>query len=221
MKQPIMLVTGASRGIGAEIAKMAGRSGYKVGVNFHRSEQPAREVVAEIKANGSDAVALQADAGDSAQVAKMFERLDAELGTLDVLINNAGMLSKFEVTEYRLRAIERSISRQCIQPVLLRARSGQRMSTKNGGRGGAIVNMSSVAARTGGLGGGAAYAATKGAIDAFTLAFAKEVGTRRHSGERDAARVDRDRDSQRARRARADGAAGEGGRAARAFGLGH
>ena len=72
MKQPLMLVTGASRGIGAEIAKMAGRSGYKVGVNFHHSEKEAREVVAEIKDNGSDAVALQADAGDSAQVARMF-----------------------------------------------------------------------------------------------------------------------------------------------------
>ena len=86
MKQPVMLVTGASRGIGAEIAKMAGRSGYKVGVNYHRSEQPALEVVADIKANGSDALALQADAGNPAQVARMFERLDAELGTLDALI---------------------------------------------------------------------------------------------------------------------------------------
>ena len=76
MKQPIMLVTGASRGIGAEIAKLAGRSGYKVGVNFHRSEKEARAVVDEIKANGSDAVALQADVGDSTQVAKMFERFE-------------------------------------------------------------------------------------------------------------------------------------------------
>ncbi len=103
MKQPIMLVTGASRGIGAEIAKMAGRSGYKVGVNFHRSEKDAREVVAEIKDNGSSAVALQADVGDSAQVAKMFERMDAEFGTLDALVNNAGMLSKFNVTRPRSR----------------------------------------------------------------------------------------------------------------------
>src|SRR5215204_3885723 len=99
MKQPIMLVTGASRGIGAEIAKLAGRSGYKVGVNFNHSEKEARDVVAEIKANGSDAVALQADVGDSAQVARMFERLDADIGTLDVLVNNAGMLSKFNVAD--------------------------------------------------------------------------------------------------------------------------
>lgn len=177
MKQPVMLVTGASRGIGAEIAKMAGRSGYKVGVNYHRSEQPALEVVAEIKANGTDAVALQADAGDSAQVAKMFERLDAELGTLDALINNAGMLSKFDVAESDFEQLNEVFLANVFSQFYCAREAVRRMSTKAGGRGGAIVNMSSVAARTGGLSGGAAYAATKGAIDAFTLALAKEVGT--------------------------------------------
>jgi NAD(P)-dependent dehydrogenase (short-subunit alcohol dehydrogenase family) len=176
MKQPIMLVTGASRGIGAEIAKMAGRSGYKVGVNFHRSEAAAREVVAEIEANGSRAVALTADVGDPAQVAKMFARLDAELGTLDTLINNAGILSKFEVADSDFAQLSEVFQANVYSQFYCAREAVRRMSTKNGGRGGVIVNMSSVASRTGGLSGGAAYAATKGAIDAFTLALAKEVG---------------------------------------------
>ena len=176
MKQPIMLVTGASRGIGAEIAKLAGRSGYKVGVNFHRSEKEARAVVDEIKANGSDAVALQADVGDSAQVAKMFERFDAELGTLDVLVNNAGILSKFNVADTDLAQLNDVFAANVFSAFYCSREAVRRMSTQHGGRGGVIVNMSSVAARTGGLGGGAAYAATKGAMDSFTLALAKEVG---------------------------------------------
>ena len=172
-----------------------GRSGYKVGVNYHRSEQAALEVVAEIKANGTDAVALQADAGDSAQVAKMFERLDAELGTLDALINNAGMLSKFDVAESDFEQLNEVFLANVFSQFYCAREAVRRMSTKAGGRGGAIVNMSSVAARTGGLSGGAAYAATKGAIDAFTLALAKEVGIAGNSCQRDAARVDRHRDS--------------------------
>jgi len=177
MKQPIMLVTGASRGIGAEIAKLAGRSGYKVGVNFNRSDQQAREVVAEIKANGSDAIALRADAGDPAQVTKMFEQLDAELGTLDALINNAGMLSKFNVADADFAQLNEVFLANVFSQFYCAREAVRRMSAAQGGRGGAIVNMSSVAARTGGLSGGSAYAATKGAIDAFTLALAKEVGT--------------------------------------------
>ena len=171
-----MLVTGASRGIGAEIAKMAGRSGYKVGVNFHRSEAAARKVVAEVQTNGSVAVALQADVSDPAQVATMFERLDAELGPLDVLINNAGILSKFEVADSDFAQLREVFGANVFSQFYCAREAIRRMSTKNGGRGGVIVNMSSVASRTGGLSGGAAYAATKGAIDAFTLALAKEVG---------------------------------------------
>ena len=176
MKQPIMLVTGASRGIGAEIAKLAGRSGYKVGVNFHRSEKEARAVVDEIKANGSEAVALQADVGDSAQVARMFERFDAEIGTLDVLVNNAGMLSKFNVAETDIAQLTDVFAANVFSAFYCSREAVRRMSTQHGGRGGVIVNMSSVAARTGGLSGGAAYAATKGAMDSFTVALAKEVG---------------------------------------------
>ena len=177
MKQPIMLVTGASRGIGAEIAKMAGRSGYKVGVNFHRSEKRRARSLPRSRTTAAMRLHLQADAGDSAQVAKMFERMDAELGTLDVLVNNAGMLSKFKVTETEIAPLSEVFSANVFSAFYCSREAVQRMSTKHGGRGGVIVNMSSVAARTGGLGGGAAYAATKGAMDSFTLALAKEVGT--------------------------------------------
>ena len=176
MKQPIMLVTGASRGIGAEIAKLAGRSGYKVGVNFHRSESAAQKVVEEIRASGSEAIALQADVGEMDQVTRMFERLDSELGPLDALINNAGVLSKFAVADADMMQLENVFSANVFSQFYCAREAVRRMSTKHGGRGGVIINMSSVAARTGGLAGGASYAATKAAIDAFTLALAKEVG---------------------------------------------
>ncbi len=172
-----MLVTGASRGIGAEIAKLAGRSGYKVGVNFNRSETAAREVVAEIRAEGNDAVALQADVSDSGQAGRLFERLDAELGPIDVLINNAGVLSKFNVDQSDVAQLADVFSANVFSAFYCAREAVRRMSTQHGGRGGVIVNMSSVAARTGGLSGGAAYAATKGAMDAFTIALAKEVAT--------------------------------------------
>ena len=219
MKQPLMLVTGASRGIGAEIAKMAGRSGYKVGVNFHRSEKEAREVVAEIKDNGSDAVALQADAGDSAQVAKMFERFDAELGALDVLVNNAGMLSKFNVTETDIAQLAQVFSANVFSAFYCSREAVRRMSTKHGGRGGVIVNMSSVAARTGGLSGGADVRSDQG-CDGFIHGRAREGSRRRrHPCQCNSAGIDRHRNSQRTRRSGADGAARESRRAARPIGF--
>ena len=172
----VMLVTGASRGIGAEIALLAGRSGYKVGVNYLRSEAAAQAVVARIREGGGAAVALQADVGQQREVAAMFKRLDETLGTVAVLVNNAGVLAMFRVDaadEANLLDVFRAnvfsafyCSREAIW----------RMSTAHGGTGGVIVNMSSVAARLGGLGGGSAYAASKAAIDTFNLALAKEVG---------------------------------------------
>lgn len=173
---PVMLVTGASRGIGAEIAKLAGRSGYRVGVNYHRSADAARAVVDEICSNGGRAVALQADVGQLDEVQRMFEQLDAEFGPLDVLVNNAGVLTSFRVDETEERRLEALLRANVYSAFYCSREAVRRMSTRYGGRGGAIVNMSSVAARLGGLAGGAAYAASKGAIDTFTLALAKEVG---------------------------------------------
>ena len=143
----VMMVTGASRGIGAEIALLAGASGWRVGVNYLHSAQAAQEVVKQITGAGGQAVALQADVGQQDQVVRMFAQLDEAFGPCDALVNNAGVLANFRVDnadEGKLLEIFRAnvfsayyCSREAIR----------RMSTAHGGRGGVIVNMSSVAAR--------------------------------------------------------------------------
>ena len=172
----VMLVTGASRGIGAEIALLAGRSGYKVGVNYLRSEAAAQAVVARIREGGGEAVALQADVGQQGEVAAMFERLDQTLGTVAVLVNNAGVLAMFRVDAADEANLLEVFRANVFSAFYCSREAIRRMSTAHGGQGGVIVNMSSVAARLGGLGGGSAYAASKAAIDTFNLALAKEVG---------------------------------------------
>jgi NAD(P)-dependent dehydrogenase (short-subunit alcohol dehydrogenase family) len=173
----ILVVTGASRGIGAAIAKLAGQVGYKVAVNYLKSAGPADEVVAAIRASGSEALAIQADVGDAAQVERLFAEVDAKLGRVDVLVNNAGILGSRRVEDMDAATLE-GLFRANVFSMFHCARAAvRRMSTKHGGHGGAIVNVSSVASRTGGLAGGSHYASTKGAIDSFTIGLAKEVGT--------------------------------------------
>jgi NAD(P)-dependent dehydrogenase (short-subunit alcohol dehydrogenase family) len=176
MSAKTLLVTGGSRGIGAEIALLAGERGFNVGVNYHRSEQAAHEVVQRIEAAGGRAIALQADVGKLAEVQKMFERLDAAFGTLDVLVNNAGVLANFPITEADEDNVRSLYEANVFSAYFCAREAVRRMATSRGGRGGAIVNMSSVASRLGGLGGGSAYAGSKGALDSFNLALAKEVG---------------------------------------------
>jgi NAD(P)-dependent dehydrogenase (short-subunit alcohol dehydrogenase family) len=172
----VMLVTGASRGIGAEIALLAGRSGWRVGVNYLRSAAAADEVVAQIRDQGGQALALQADVSQLAEVVRLFGELDAALGRCDALVNNAGVLANFRVDAVDERNVLDVFSANVFSAYYCAREAIRRMSTAHGGRGGVIVNMSSVASRLGGLGGGAAYAASKGAIDSFNLALAKEVG---------------------------------------------
>lgn len=172
----VMLVTGASRGIGAAIALLAGRSGWRVGVNYLRSAGAADAVVAQIRAEGGEAVALQADVGQLPEVVRLFARLDEAFGRCDALVNNAGVLANFRVDAVDERNLEDVFRANVFSAYYCAREAIRRMSTAHGGRGGAIVNMSSVASRLGGLGGGAAYAASKGAIDSFNLALAKEVG---------------------------------------------
>ena len=176
MNDKVMLVTGASRGIGAAIALLAGRSGYRVGLNYLRSEAAADAVVAQIRAAGGEAIALQADVGRLDQVVAMFARLDAAFGKPDVLVNNAGVLAMFRVDAADESNVADLFRANVFSMYFCSREAVRRMSTAHGGRGGVIVNMSSVASRLGGLGGGSAYAASKGAIDSFNLALAKEVG---------------------------------------------
>ena len=172
----VMLITGASRGIGAEVARQAARAGYQVGVNYHRSREEAHALIDEIRKAGGAAIAIHADVGQRDQVMRMFGELDKAYGRLDVLVNNAGVLANFRVDESNETNVS-AVFRANVFSMYFCSREGvRRMSTRYGNRGGAIVNMSSVASRLGGLAGGAAYAASKGAIDTFTLALAKEVG---------------------------------------------
>ena len=172
----VMLVTGASRGIGAEIALLADRSGYCVGVNYLRSAEAANAVVARIRERGGEAIALQADVSRLDDVVTLFQQLDAAFGALDVLVNNAGVLANFRVDAVDAHNVVDVFSANVFSAYYCSREAIRRMSTAHGGKGGAIINLSSVASRLGGLGGGAAYAASKAAIDTFTLALAKEVG---------------------------------------------
>ena len=172
----VMLVTGSSRGIGAEIALLAGRSGYRVGVNYLHSKDAAQQVVKQIQQADGEAIALQADVSQLGEVVAMFKLLDAAFGAPDVLVNNAGVLASFRIDAADDRNVADIFSANVFSAFYCSREAVRRMSTAHGGKGGVIINMSSVASRLGGLGGGAAYAATKGAIDSFNLALAKEVG---------------------------------------------
>ena len=172
----VMIVTGASRGIGAEIALQAGRSGYRVGVNYLQSAEAANAVVARIREHGGEAIALQADVSRLDDVVTMFQQLDAAFGAPDVLVNNAGVLANFRVDAVDAQNVLDVFSANVFSAYYCAREAVRRMSTAHGGKGGVIINLSSVASRLGGLGGGAAYAASKAAIDTFTLSLAKEVG---------------------------------------------
>jgi NAD(P)-dependent dehydrogenase (short-subunit alcohol dehydrogenase family) len=172
----VMLVTGASRGIGAEIALLAAERGFAVGVNFNRSEDAAQDIVRRIRAAGGQAVALKADVGRLDEVVRMFAELDASLGRIQALVNNAGVLANFRITQVDASNVAQIYAANVFSAYYCAGEAAKRMARSAGGAGGVIVNMSSVAARLGGLAGGTAYAGTKGAIDSFNLALAKELG---------------------------------------------
>lgn len=172
----VMLVTGASRGIGAQIALLAARQGFAVAVNYHRSEAAAQEVVQRIVQAGGQAQAFQADVGQFGDVQRLFREVDAAFGRLDALMNNAGVLANFKVTEVDASNLAEIYAANVFSAYYCAGEAAKRMSKSRGGAGGVIVNMSSVASRLGGLAGGTAYAGTKGALDSFNLALAKELG---------------------------------------------
>lgn len=171
----VIVITGASRGIGAATARLAGARGMSVAVNYNASAVEAEEVVKAVERAGGKAVAIAADVSTDAGVTHLFETVDAQLGTVTQLFNNAGVFQRYETaTEIKAETLER-IWRVNISSQFLCAREAvRRMSTKRGGKGGAIVNMSSAGAYVGGAGGILAYAASKGAIDTITRGLALE-----------------------------------------------
>ena len=172
----VMIVTGGGRGIGAAICRLAGADGWDVAVNYSRAGQRAEEVAAEVRAAGRKAIAIKADVGVEADVVAMFETVDAELGPLTAMVNNAGIDCEGDVADAKVADIERVFAVNLIGPFICARESVRRMSTARGGQGGVIVNISSVSARSGGLPGDVIYTASKGALDSFTLGLGKEVG---------------------------------------------
>jgi NAD(P)-dependent dehydrogenase (short-subunit alcohol dehydrogenase family) len=172
----VALVTGASRGIGAACAVLAAQDGWQVAVNYTQNSLAADEVVRKIRAAGGTAMAVQADVADEAQVKRMFEQVDAKLGRLSALVNNAGVVDMSQrVDQMSVARLERMFRINVIGSFVCAREAVRRMSTKMGGTGGSIVNMSSAAARLGGPGQYVDYAAAKGAIDSFTVGLGKEV----------------------------------------------
>lgn len=175
MKQ-VLLVTGGSRGIGAATALLAGRKGYAVAVNYTARREAADEVVDRIRAEGGEAIAVQADVAEEDQVLALFATVDAQLGRLTALVNNAGVVDvTARLDEMSTARLRRMFDINVIGSMVCAREAVRRMSPRYGGSGGAIVNVSSAAARLGSPGQYVDYAAAKGAIDAFTLGLAKEV----------------------------------------------
>ena len=173
-----LIVTGASRGIGAAVAALAGERGYAVAVNFSASEADATKVVNDIVAGGGRALAIQADVSNEQQIIRMFEIAERELGPIKGLVNNAGVTGGFaRVEEVSSAAVANVLAVNVSGTILCSREAVRRMSTRRGGTGGAIVNISSRAAHTGAAGEWVHYAASKGAIDSFTVGLAREVAT--------------------------------------------
>ena len=176
MTQPIMLVTGGSRGIGAATALIAVARGWRVALSYQSNAAAADDVVQKIRAAGGTAIAVQADVGIEADVLRLFKTVDEQLGTLSVLINNAGMLEhQTRLDQMDLDRWQRVFSANVFGSFLCAKQAVLRMSTKYGGKGGNIVNVSSAAARLGSPNEFIDYASAKGAVDSMTLGLSKEV----------------------------------------------
>ena len=178
MQQRIVLITGASRGIGAATALQCARLGYDVAVNFTRDARAAADLAAQVRALGQRAIEVAADVSREADVLRLFAAVDAELGTLSALVNNAGVVDvPARVDEMGSERLVRMFAINVLGSFLCAREAVRRMSTRHGGAGGAIVNLSSAAARLGAPGQYVDYAAAKGAIDTFTLGLAREVAS--------------------------------------------
>lgn len=170
----VMIVTGGGRGIGAAIAAAAGREGYSVCVNYSRSAEAAEAVAGEIRAGGGKAIAVQADVGVEADIIRLFQEVDAQLGRVTALINNAGINYTTAFADFELSGLRRVLAVNIEGSYIAAREALRRMAISRGGKGGVIINISSISSRSGGGPKEVIYASTKGMIDTFTLGLAKE-----------------------------------------------
>lgn len=178
MQAPVVLVTGGSRGIGAAICLGAAMAGWSVVVNYASNAEAADKVVAAIVEGGGSAIAVRGDVGSDADIRSMFSAVDEAFGRLDGLVNNAGIVGPTQrVDEMSVERLERMFRINVTGSILCAGEAVRRMSTRHGGKGGVIVNISSVAAELGSPAQYVDYAASKGAIDTFTIGLAREVAT--------------------------------------------
>jgi NAD(P)-dependent dehydrogenase (short-subunit alcohol dehydrogenase family) len=172
-----LLITGGASGIGAETARRAAARGYKVAINYRSRERQAKKVVADIIATGGEAVALPADVSRDGDIRGLFDAAAKALGPVTHVVNSAGVGFLARVEDLDAAALERLFAVNAIGVMLCCREAARRMSTRRGGNGGVIVNVSSLAASNGGRPGNAAYAGSKAAVDSFTMGFAKEVAS--------------------------------------------
>jgi NAD(P)-dependent dehydrogenase (short-subunit alcohol dehydrogenase family) len=173
----VLVVTGAGRGIGAACARLGAREGFRVCVNYARSREAAEQVVADIRAAGGEAIAVHGDVSRREDAARLFATVDREFGTVTALINNAGVTGPLvAVEDIDAAGLDHVFGTNVYSMFWCCAEAVRRMSRRHGGVGGAIVNIGSIASRYGGMAGMVAYAASKGAVDSFTLGLAKEAG---------------------------------------------
>jgi NAD(P)-dependent dehydrogenase (short-subunit alcohol dehydrogenase family) len=170
-----MIVTGGSRGIGAEIARAAASAGYCVAVNYTKAKGAADALVEGIRAKGGKAVAVKADVADAEDVVRLFKETRAALGPVGVLVNNAGVGIPTSLADSRVEDIDRILAVNARGPILCAREAVRSMATERGGQGGVIINIGSISSTYGGLPNDVIYAASKGAVDTFTLGLAKEV----------------------------------------------
>jgi NAD(P)-dependent dehydrogenase (short-subunit alcohol dehydrogenase family) len=171
-----LLITGGASGIGAATAKLAASRGHKVAINYRSREAEAKKVVADIAAKGGQAVALAADVSREADISGLFDSAEKALGPITHLVNSAGIgTSPTRVADFDAAVLARLFAVNTVGLMLCCREAARRMSTKRGGKGGVVVNISSMAGTIGGRPGASAYAASKAAVDSFTMGFAKDV----------------------------------------------
>ncbi|MCZ8397093.1 SDR family oxidoreductase [Achromobacter ruhlandii] len=173
---PVILITGGSRGVGAATARLAAAQGYDVAISYVSNEAAARAVVADVQALGRRALAVRADSAEPQQVTHLFAAIDQAFGRLDVLVNNAAIIARqSRVEDLTFERMQRVFAVNAIGPMLCAQQAARRMSQRHNGLGGAIINVSSGAARLGSPNEYVDYAASKGALESFTIGFSKEV----------------------------------------------